>query len=154
MKINQIIVETTTSGAVAPVTQPLGGVQKRSGNKKVGSMFKGKTTNKPFYEDQVNEEDKIIAPGKGSKLKPGLHGRDKKITALSKFRPPFRAEGLWVSDSRGNSVLEVVEHTTLASEVAAALNAYVTKNESTAGGVGEGIGDTIKRGMLNNKNKK
>lgn len=72
MKINQIIVETTTSGAVASVAQPLGGVQKRSGNKKAGSMFKGKTTNKPFYEDQVNEEDKIIAPGKGHKVKPGL----------------------------------------------------------------------------------
>ena len=143
MKINQIIVETTTSGAVASVAQPLGGVQKRSGNKKAGSMFKGKTTNKPFYEDQVNEEDKIIAPGKGSRLKPGLHGKDKKVTALSQFRVPFRAEGLWVSDGRGRPVLEVTEHGTLATEVALALNSFVSKNESIAGGViaGGGVGE-------------
>ncbi len=72
MKINQIIVENTTAGSIATVEQPLGSVQKRSGSKKAGSMFKGKTTNKPFYEDQVTEDDKIIAPGKGNKFKPGL----------------------------------------------------------------------------------
>lgn len=72
MKINQIINENTTAGSIAPVSAPLGSVQKRADNKKSGSMFKGKTTNKPFYEDQVNEEDRIIAPGKGNKVKPGL----------------------------------------------------------------------------------
>lgn len=77
MKINQIIVESTTSGSVATVAQPMG-VQSRSG-KKTGSMFKGKTTNKPFYEDQVNEEDVILVPGQGRIKKSGFikHDPDK-----------------------------------------------------------------------------
>lgn len=76
MKINEFIAECTTSGSVAPVAQSMF-TMTRNGNKKAGSMFKGKTTKKPFYEDQVdeaeiNEEDKILAPGKGRQYKPGL----------------------------------------------------------------------------------
>ena len=44
MKINSLV-ETTTSGAVASVASPIGGTHKRA-----GSMFKGKKTNKSFYE--------------------------------------------------------------------------------------------------------
>lgn len=45
MKIKHIV-ETTTSGAIATVASPMGKMQKRA-----GSMFKGKKTSKPFYED-------------------------------------------------------------------------------------------------------
>lgn len=131
MKINQIIInETTTSGAFATVASPLGKTQTRNasiyGDKKVGSLFKGKKTSKPYAnslnegkvkqltmdlgsgpdglsdtefkkkygktkaevrkemkakpepqkepvsEADLHEEDKIIAVGKGHKLKPGL----------------------------------------------------------------------------------
>ena len=46
MKINSLL-ETTTSGSVAPVSAPIGKMQKRA-----GSMFKGKKTSKPFYEEK------------------------------------------------------------------------------------------------------
>lgn len=95
-----------------------------------------KTSDEQIAEAKLEEDDKIIPVGKGHKLKTGLHGKDRKVTALSKFSPPFKAEGLWVSDRRGKSVLEVVEHSTLAAEVAAALNAYITTNEVTIHGAG------------------
>ncbi len=57
MKIKQIT-ETTTSGGIAPVAAPMGKVQKRA-----GSLFKGKKTNKPFYEDEITEQDLIMLPG-------------------------------------------------------------------------------------------
>ena len=49
---------------------------------------------------------------------------------LSNFRPPFRAGGLWVSDSNDRSVLEVVSHGSLSKEVAKALNQYVGVKEN------------------------
>jgi hypothetical protein len=66
MKIKQILESTagsTSSGSVASVAKPLGKVQKRTGN-----LFKGKKTSKPFYEQQVKEDeiveqDLIIVPG-------------------------------------------------------------------------------------------
>ena len=51
---------------------------------------------------------------------------------LSNFRPPFRAGGLWVSDSNDRSVLEVVSHGSLSKEVAKALNQYVGVKEGLA----------------------
>ena len=57
MKIKQIT-ETTTAGGIAPVAAPMGKVQKRA-----GSLFKGKKTNKPFYEDEIKEQDLIMLPG-------------------------------------------------------------------------------------------
>lgn len=126
MKINQIINETTTAGAVATVSKPLGEVQKRpkvaglqpaekvmSGKaKKTGpyanSLSEGKMNQlsldlkggpdglndaefkkkygktkqevraemkkkpEPVKEAKLEEDDKIIAVGKGHKLKPGL----------------------------------------------------------------------------------
>lgn len=46
MKIKSLV-ETTTSGSVASVASPIGGM-----NKRAGSMFKGKKTNKSFYEEK------------------------------------------------------------------------------------------------------
>ena len=122
MKINHIINETTTSGSVATVSTPLGGTQTRGnpsiyGGKKVGSLFKGKKTSKPFAnslnesamkdlaydlqhmkpaefqkkygksreemkaamskqppvnEAELQEDDIIMVPGQGKRLKPGF----------------------------------------------------------------------------------
>ena len=144
MKPSDFMNECTTAGAVAPVAQPLGKTISRSG-KKGGNLFKGKKTNKPFYEDAINEEDKIVSPDKGSKTKTGLHGKDKNTTELSKFLPPFKAQGLWVSDRRGNNVLEVTKHGTLAAEIANALNSqHITHECFTPGGViaGGGVGES------------
>jgi hypothetical protein len=79
MKINDIF-ESTTSGSVASVAMPVGGTQKRA-----GSLFKGKKTNKKFYESEVseaevNEADLILVPGQGKKLKPGLIPKDQDRT--------------------------------------------------------------------------
>jgi hypothetical protein len=79
MKINDIF-ESTTSGSVATVATPLGSTQKRQ-----GSLFKGKKTNKKFYESEVseaevNEADLILVPGQGKKLKPGFIPKDKDRT--------------------------------------------------------------------------
>ena len=74
-------VGTSVAGGVASVAQPVGKMQKRA-----GSLFKGKTTKKPFYEQDaaissiaqgvseatLSEEDFILLPGQGHKLKPGL----------------------------------------------------------------------------------
>lgn len=49
MKVKQIT-ETTTAGAVATVATPIGKPQKRA-----GSLFKGKKTNKPFFEGKMGE---------------------------------------------------------------------------------------------------
>ena len=52
MKIKELY-ESTTSGSIAPGTPAkVGKMQKRA-----GSLFKGKVTNKPFYEAEVNEEE-------------------------------------------------------------------------------------------------
>lgn len=63
MKISQIISETTagstaSGSVVASVAKPMGKMQKRAGN-----LFKGKQTKKPFYEDEIVEQDLIIVPG-------------------------------------------------------------------------------------------
>lgn len=44
--------------------------------------------------------------------------------SLKAFKPPFRANGLWVSDKFGNSVLECVAHG-IAEDIAKALNSYM-----------------------------
>ena len=65
MKINQIT--ETTAGSVASVAMPMGGM-----NKRAGSMFKGKKTKKPFYEENISEEDLIIIPGQAMRHKSGF----------------------------------------------------------------------------------
>lgn len=58
MKINQIISETTTSGSIAPVAHSFTKMETRNpsvyGDQKVGSLLKGKKTNKQFA-NSVNE---------------------------------------------------------------------------------------------------
>ena len=86
MKINQIT-ETTTAGAIATVNSPLGGTQSRGnpsiyGGKKVGTLFKGKKTSAPYAnsinesadlsEAELQEDDIIMVPGQGKKIKPGF----------------------------------------------------------------------------------
>lgn len=93
MKINQIVQETTTSGSVAPVEHGFVKMQTRSpsvyGNTKAGSLFKGKKTSKPYAnsinegaeisEAELQEDDIIVIPGQGRKLKSGFvpHGKSR-----------------------------------------------------------------------------
>ncbi len=79
-------------------------------------------------EEKLEEEDKIFAPGKGSKRKTGLHkpGEEKK---LSHFKHPFKSSGIHISDSRGNKVCEA-ENEDVAKEVCKAINEYVKMDES------------------------
>lgn len=199
MKISQIINETsagaTGSGSVASVSSPLGATQSRNasiyGDKKVGNLFKGKKTNKPYAnsinegkeerernaklaqatdyekrakatkndikkahytkmadeirrsiktsdeqiaEAKLDEEDKIIAVGKGKKLKTGLHGKSEE-PKLKGFKVPFKHQGVFVSDKRGNKVCEC-ENEGIAQEVAKALTAYAIANEVKIQGAG------------------
>ena len=93
MKIKQIT-ETTTAGAIATVNSPLGGTQSRGnpsiyGDKKVGSLFKGKKTKAPYVnsinesaelsEADLSEQDLIVIPGQGRKSKTGFvpHGESR-----------------------------------------------------------------------------
>lgn len=75
MKIKQITETTagsTSSGSVvASVAQPVGKTLSR------GNLFKGKKTKKPFYEEEISEQDLILVPGQGKKLKPGFIAKDK-----------------------------------------------------------------------------
>lgn len=137
MKISQIIVETaTTAGSVATVSKPLGEVEKRqqpitvqpNKTKKKGPYANSIAEGKKVDEAKLDEEDKIIAVGKGKKLKTGLHGRDEQ-PKFRGFTPPFKSEGMHVSDKRGNSVCECGDHL-MAPIIAKALNAYASTNES------------------------
>ena len=93
MKINQIVQETTTSGSVATVEHGFVKMQTRSpsvyGSTKAGNLLKGKKTNKPFAnsvnesaelsEADLQEDDIIVLPGQGRKLKTGFvpHGKSR-----------------------------------------------------------------------------
>lgn len=96
MKIKDIY-ESTTAGAIATVAQPMnGGPQKRSdvgkgvySGEKAGNLLKGKKTNKPFAnsinesrvtEETLEEDDFILGPGQGSRLKSGFtpHEQDRR----------------------------------------------------------------------------
>jgi hypothetical protein len=87
MRITQIVQETTTSGSVATVAQPLlkGAVTRNPSiygkQGKPGTMFKGKVTNEPFVnsisesaikEEEISEQDLILVPGQGRRMKPGF----------------------------------------------------------------------------------
>lgn len=94
MKINQIVQETTTAGSIAPGAQHgFVKMQTRSpsvyGSTKAGNLLKGKKTNKPFAnsvnesaelsEADLQEDDIIVLPGQGRKLKTGFvpHGKSR-----------------------------------------------------------------------------
>ena len=94
MKINQIVQETTTAGSITPGAQH-GFVKMQTrnpsvyGNTKAGNLLKGKKTNKPFAnsvnesaelsEADLQEDDIIVLPGQGRKLKTGFvpHGKSR-----------------------------------------------------------------------------
>lgn len=90
MKINQIISETTVAGSIAPMEQSFVKMQTRNpgvyGDQKVGNLLKGKKTNKKFAnsiseskqvdEAELQEDDLILVPGQGIKVKPGFHKID------------------------------------------------------------------------------
>lgn len=75
----------------------------------------------PLDEAEILENDVVIAPDKGSRQKTGLISKEK-FGELAKFLAPFKAAGIYVSDRRGNSVLECTRKG-IAPEVAKALNA-------------------------------
>jgi hypothetical protein len=74
--------ESTTSGSVATVATPVGKTQTRGKgvypNEKGGNLLTGKKTNKkyansnPMKEAKLDEEDVIIVPGQGNRIKPGF----------------------------------------------------------------------------------
>ena len=81
MKIKDIFESSTTAGAIATgAPARIGKTQKRA-----GSLFKGKVTNKPFYEAEVNEEeiveqDLILVPDQIIKKDKGFipHEKDRR----------------------------------------------------------------------------
>jgi len=87
MKVNDVF-ESTTSGAVATVSSPIGGMKTRGQgvypNKKSGNLLKGKTTKSKYpnslSEDELAEQDLILVPGQGTKVKPGFIPHDKDRT--------------------------------------------------------------------------
>jgi len=157
------ITECTVAGAIAPVesagfvkmktrgpvvygdTTPQDLVKKKKKGQYSNSISEGKQVD----EARLEEEDKIIAVGKGSKLKTGLHGKDEG-PKFRGFTPPFKSEGMHVSDKRGNSVCECGDHL-MAPIIAKALNAYAIANESVEQGVAESIEDTRKQANLKKK---
>lgn len=107
MKINDIFESTTSSGSVASVPMPLGGTQKRQ-----GSLFKGKKTNKKFYESEVseaevNEADLILVPGQGKKLKPGLIPKDQDRTD---HEVEMARSDLYQAAKNAQKVYELIQH--------------------------------------------
>lgn len=233
MKISQII-ESTTSGSVAPVSHSFVKMHTRNpsvSDKKGNNLLVGKKTNKKYMnslseskmkdlaldltngkdglsdtafkkkygktkqemrksmatqpqqpkkveEAKLDEEDKIISPDKGSKLKTGLHGKGSQPKTLN-FFAPFKSQGIWVSDKRGKNVCECSSRD-IAPIVAKALNQYAGTNESIEIEEGAKVDRMVKhikssekklgksnkeaeniawatankRGMLDNKNKK
>ena len=90
MKISQIIEESTlgtsTAGSVASVPKPLGEVQVR-GLEPASKIMKGKAKKKGPYQNslsegkkvdeaKIEEEEKLLKPGVGIKVKPGFHKHD------------------------------------------------------------------------------
>lgn len=93
MRINEIS-ESTTSGSVATVASPMGGMKKRS-----GSLLSGKKTNKKYAnsvearkqvkqvkesqsvsEDDISEQDLIVVPDQAKRVKSGFvsHEEDRR----------------------------------------------------------------------------
>jgi len=92
--VDALVSETTSSGSVASVASPMGGVKKRS-----GSLLSGKKTNKKYAnskearkqvkqikenqsvsEDDISEQDLIVVPSQAKKVKSGFvsHEHDRR----------------------------------------------------------------------------
>lgn len=155
MKINQII-ESTTSGSVASVPMSMG-TQKRG-----GKLFTGKKTKKPFYEEQVKEEeitedDLILIPGQGynrrtgfiphdpdkaehegKTLKNSLHTIIRVATDLNKELSTQDNFPEWVSEKVGaikHMLVGVMDYLISDKE----MHGKITSNEMTGGVIAGGI---------------
>ena len=141
MKIKQIVSETTTSGSVATVAKSLGEVEKRlpiRGLRPAEKVMKGTAQKKGPYansisegkkrieEADLSEEDIILIPGQGRKLKSGFIKHD-----------PDRAE-------REGETLKNSLHTIM--RVAKALDHELSTRDNFPEWVSEKIGAT--KGML------
>jgi len=89
----------------------------------------GSITEESIQEDELAENDVVLAPGKGSKFRSDLISK-KKSGPLAKFAPPYKATGLWISDRRGNRVSEC-ESAEIAAEIVKLMNTPV--DEATSG---------------------
>ena len=143
-EISESTAGTSTAGSVATVAKPLGEVQVR-GLEPAEKVMKGTAKKKGPYansiseskkvdEAKLDEEDKIIAVGKGKKLKTGLHGKSEE-PKLKGLKAPFKSQGVFVADKRGNKVCDC-ESEGVAQEVAKALTAYAIANEVKMQGAG------------------
>ena len=179
MKINDIY-ESTTSGSIAPVSMPMtGGVQSRSGvgkgvysTKKVGNLTDkkpGKFVNsiresKQIEEAHLDEEELIIVPGQGHKIKSGFipHAEDRRDHEVSMARSDlFQAaknakqtfemlEGVSEDDGIEGWVQAKI---TKAADYLATVREYLEGKQVqgmaegvvAAGAVGESSGDVVKK---------
>jgi hypothetical protein len=88
-------------------------------------MEDGETTD----GDEADAEDSFDSYKADNGLKEEVESIVEQVlseNSLKDFQPPFKAEGLYVSDKRGNSVLEVTKHGKVAQEVAKALNMHMS----------------------------
>jgi hypothetical protein len=108
MKINQIIInETTTAGSVATVSSPLGEIQSRNasiyGDKKVGSLLKGKKTNKPYAnslnEGKMKDLDYDLKTLKPAEFQKKYGKKREEIIASFKEKPQQKSQQVPVSEA-------------------------------------------------------
>lgn len=175
MKINQIVVNESmggvTAGAVASIAKPLGEVQKRvpvqKTTKKKGPYANSLSEGKKVDEAKLDEEDKIIAPGKGSRLKPGLLNKPEisvNPTDSVKIDVPLLIRLLEYAREDANSDLDLhdlaeklVDRGRRGKTLSMKDYEFVVDECATTagviagGGVGEGLGDKIKKGIKNIK---
>ena len=168
MKFKEIV-ESTTSGSVAPVSTPIGGTQVRGKgvypNQKGGTLFKGKKTNAKFAnslsEDELAEQDLILVPGQGHKLKSGFvpHGASRIDHEVEMARSDLfqavknaRAVHEMLKDRSEDEGLEgwVQEKIIKANDYLNSVREYLEGKKMqeagviAAGGVGEGVAEGAK----------
>ena len=83
-----------------------------------------------YYDEMEDAEDSFDEYKSDNQLKEEVDSIVNDLlneNSIKDFVPPFSASGLWVSDKRGNNVLEVTRHGNLAKEVAKALNSHFGK---------------------------
>lgn len=171
MKFKEIIESTTSAGSIAPVAAPTGGMQVRGKgvypNQKGGNLLKGKKTNAKFpnslSEDELAEQDLILVPGQGHRLKTGFvpHGKSRIDHEVEMARSDLfqavknaRAVHELIKDRSEDEGLEgwVQEKIIKASDYLNTVREYLEGKKMqemqggviAAGGVGENIGEGAK----------
>ena len=168
MKFREIV-ESTTSGSVATVATPIGGTQVRGKgvypNEKGGNLLKGKKTNAKFAnslsEDELAEQDLILVPGQGHRLKSGFvpHGASRIDHEVEMARSDLfqavknaRAVHELIKDRSEDEGLEgwVQEKIIKANDYLNSVREYLEGKKVqeagviAAGGVGEGVAEGAK----------